>query len=199
RRAAYPRLPIRVKQPLEALARTPAPLGEIADDAGDTKPLPLGARTAQMLHDCHVFTSSDSRLPSSTKSSVRYSRSAHSVASRVSACTSTSCRGTPASHEALTSSVHIFRLRYPREKLPRPIPAHNPKPPRDYLHHRGDPDGVTPLLHLFAALIQPAHQISVPDSMRQVPQRLAPLFHKHRYSPRCTYHYTKPCPPAQTA
>src|SRR5690606_21588552 len=107
RRAAYPRLPIRVKQPLEALARTPAPLGEIADDAGDTKPLPLGARTAQMLHDCHFFTSSESRLPSSTKSSVRYSRSAHSIASRVSACTSTSCRGTPASHEALTSSVHI--------------------------------------------------------------------------------------------
>src|SRR5690606_22384049 len=80
RRAAYPRLPITVKQRLEPLLLTPAPLGEVTDDAGDPKPLPLGVRTAQMLHDCHFFTSSESRLPSSTKSSVRYSRSAHSIA-----------------------------------------------------------------------------------------------------------------------
>src|SRR5690606_23002737 len=152
---------------------------------------------------------SESRLPSSTKSSVRYSRSAHSIALRVGACSSTACRGTPASHEALTSSVHISfapRKSGARKQLSLAVAKQPERSVIDRLQQRFAMPMI-PLAH--ATIAAPAgKQVLVPMLVREVPYALvrklvderfhfaAPCFRSHLCP--CPY-YTKTRSPVQTA
>src|SRR5690606_33621107 len=111
--------------------------------------------------------------PSSTKSSVRYSRSAHSIASRVGACISTACRGTPASHDARTSSCHISfapRKSGAREQLSLAIA----KQPERSIVNRLQQRFAMPMIPLaHAAIAAPAgKQVLVAWLVREVPYAL---------------------------